>query len=141
MEITKVRWKKLHPEAKAPIHATHEAACFDFYAIENTILNPGEVHMVATGVSMEVPKGYGLQIWDRSGLGAKGIHRFAGIVDSDYRNEIKVVLFNSTKNNYEIKKGERIGQGMIVPYVKLEFEESEELDQTDRKGGFGTTGK
>ncbi|MEM4719672.1 MAG: dUTP diphosphatase [Candidatus Pacearchaeota archaeon] len=142
MKTIKIKFKKLHPDAKEPIYATKEAAGFDFYAVEDVTIKARELQIIRTGIAMETPKGYGLQIWDRSGLGAKGIHRFAGLVDSDYRKEIKVVLFNSTDKDYQIKKGERIAQGMVVPYIKLQFKESDKLNETERGEGLQhSTGK
>jgi len=142
MNKIKVRVKKLHVNAKIPIHASEEAAGFDFYSIEDLEIQPGEIKMVRTGLSFEIPEGYCYQIWDRSGLGVKGIHHFAGLIDSDYRGEIKIVLFNSTKNAYKIAKGDRIAQGIFLPYFQGDFVVVDELAESKRgQGGFHSTGK
>ncbi len=142
MPKMKVKFKKLHPDAKTPIHATEHSAGFDLYAVEEKIIEPGKTEMIKTGIALEIENGYGIQFWDRSGLGAKGIHHFAGLLDSDYRGELKVVLHNATKNIYKIEKGDRIIQAVIVPISQAEFEEVSELSETKRgEGGFHSTGK
>ncbi|MBS3079025.1 dUTP diphosphatase [Candidatus Pacearchaeota archaeon] len=137
-----VKIKKLHADAKIPLVGSEHAAGFDLYSCEDYELQVGETHAVATGIAIEVPVGKVLFIWDRSGMGFKGIHRFAGVIDSDYRGELKIVLCNHSKNPYKIIKGDRIAQGVIQDYYIPEFEEVEELSSTDRGiGGFGSTGK
>ena len=133
--------KLIHPEAKVPVYSSPGAAGFDLYSVENKTLEPGERAMVCTGVEMEILKGYCVQFMDRSGMGFKGIHHFAGLIDSDYRGELKVILFNSTKDKYEIKKGERIIQGVLLPVIQGDFNVVKELNDTVRnKGGFNSTG-
>ena len=142
MQKIKVKIKRIHPDAKIPFSAYEEAAGFDFYSIEDIEILPGQSLMVRTGICYEIEAGYCLQIWDRSGLGAKGIHRFAGLIDSDYRGEIKIILFNSTKEPFKIAKGDRIAQGSIVPILQPDFEEVPELNESKRGvGGFHSTGK
>jgi dUTP pyrophosphatase len=142
MNKIKVKVKKLHADAKVPIHASEEAAGFDFYSIEDVEIAPGQTVLVRTGLSFEIPKSYCYQIWDRSGMGVKGIHHFAGLIDSDYRGEIKIVLHNSTSNPYKIVKGDRIAQGIFLPYFQGDFEEVQELNDSKRgQGGFHSTGK
>jgi len=137
-----VKIKRLHPDAKIPVYGTEHAAGFDIYSIEDYELQPGETHAIRTGIALEIPKGKCLQIWDRSGMGVKAIHRFAGLGDSDYRNEYRIVLFNSTKNIYKILKGDKITQAIIVDYYKAEFEEVNELSDTKRGDGLQhSTGK
>ncbi|MCX8158815.1 MAG: dUTP diphosphatase, partial [Candidatus Pacearchaeota archaeon] len=95
-----------------------------------------------TGLAIEIPKGYCLKFRDRSGLGAKGIHHFAGLIDSDYRGEIKVVLHNSSLVPYKIEKGDRIIQALLSPVIKANFSVVDELGATARgDGGFHSTGK
>ncbi len=138
----KVKFKKLHSDARIPAIGTSHAAGFDLYSAEEVILEPGETKAVSTGIAMEIPEGKCCQIWDRSGMGFKGIHRFAGLIDSDYRGEFKIVLFNSTKQPYKILKGDRICQAMIIDYYTPNFIEVKELLETFRgEGGFGSTGK
>jgi len=142
MEKVKVRIKRLHPDAKIPQHKSDEAAGFDVYAIEEKIIAPGEVALIPSGTAIEIAPGFALQIWDRSGLSIKGIHRLAGLIDSDYRGEIKIVLYNASKQEYKIEKGDRVAQIAIVPVVRAEFEEVNELSETARgDGGFHSTGK
>jgi dUTP pyrophosphatase len=127
-----VKIKLLHSDAKIPTLGTEHAAGFDIYSIEDYELQPGETHAITTGIALEVPEGKCVQIWDRSGMGFKGIHRFAGLIDSDYRGEFKIILFNSTKQVFKIAKGDRICQAIIVDYYKPEFEEINELSESKR---------
>ena len=137
-----VKIKLLHPEAKIPIHGTEESAGFDIYAVEDTILAPGKQTIVSTGIALEIEPGFCLQFWDRGGMGAKGIHHFAGLVDSDFRGEFKVVLFNSSDKEYKIEKGDRIIQAVIVPIVQGDFSVVDSLSETKRgEGRFHSTGK
>ena len=142
MEKIKVKVKLLHPEAKMPFYGSEFAAGFDLYSVEQAVILPGETKIIKSGVSMEIEPGYCWQFWDRSGLGAKGITKFGGLIDSDYRGEFKIILHNSTKEAYTIEKGDRIIQAVPVPIVKTEFELVEELTETKRgEGGFHSTGK
>ena len=142
MQKMKVKVKLLHPDAKMPFYGSEYAAGFDLYSIEQAVIQPGETVVVRTGVSMEIEEGYCWQFWDRSGLGAKGITKFGGLIDSDYRGEFKIVLHNSTSLPYAIEKGDRIIQVVPVPIVRTEFEQVDELSETKRgEGGFHSTGK
>jgi len=144
MDIKKieVKVKKLTADAVIPTIGTTHAAGFDIYSNEDAMINSGERKAISTGIALEVPEGKVLLLWDRSGMGYKGIHRFAGVIDSDYRGEIKVILFNSTKEPFEIKKGDRIIQGVIQDYYSPEFIETNELTDSHRgEKGFGSTGK
>lgn len=142
IQAVKVKVKKLDADAKMPTLGSEHAAGFDIYTIEDYELGPCETHMFKTGLAFEIPEGKVFLIWDRSGMGAKGIHRFSGVIDSDYRGELKVVLFNSTKLPYKIQKGDRICQGLIQDYFRPYIEEAAELSDTNRgAGSFGSTGK
>ena len=88
--------KKLSPDAMLPTKANVSDAGIDIYTNESYTLAPGERHMFTTGIACAIPDGYVALLWDRSGLGSKGIHRFAGVIDSGYRGEWKVILYNST---------------------------------------------
>ncbi len=141
IEKIPVKIKKLHPDAKIPSYGSEHAAGFDLYSVEDYELKPGETKAVGTGIALEIPEGKGWFIWDRSGLGSKGIHRFAGLLDSDYRGECKIVLHNHTDQPFRIEKGMRIAQAVIQNYYKAEFKEIGELSETKRgEGGFGSTG-
>jgi dUTP pyrophosphatase len=147
----KVRIRKLVPEAVIPKYATLGAAGFDLVSTEYVKILPGETKLVKTGLSIEVPGGYELQIRPRSGNSLKTnlvVANAPGTVDSDYRGEICVIVYGRPNFSYtneeflEIKKGDRIAQGVIAPIEQVEFEEVTELSETQRgSGGFGSTGK
>jgi len=142
MEKIMVKIKKMHEDAKQPIYSSEGAAGCDFYSLNEVMLKPGEITKVSTGVALEIPKGFYLRIEDRSGLAVKGIHKVGGIIDSDYRGEIFIVLYNSGKDFYKIEKHDRIAQGIISEVLEVEFEEVKELGETKRgEGGFHSTGK
>ena len=137
-----VKIKKLYSDAKLPFYSTEYAAGFDLYSIIDYELKSGETKTIPTGITIEIPEGKVCLIWDRSGLGSKGIHRFAGVIDSDYRGEIKIVLHNHTNQPFEIKKGDRIAQAIIQDYYRAEFELIDNLSETQRgELGFGSSGK
>lgn len=150
----KVRIKKVNPDAVIPKYATSGAAGFDLVSMEDLVLSGGDTRAVKTGLVVEIPPGFEMQIRPRSGLSLKTALRVAnapGTVDSDYRGEVAVIMTNSSgagdmfgngRGDMEtIKKGDRIAQGVIVPVVQAEFEEVEELSDTERgAGGFGSTG-
>ncbi len=136
-----VKIKRLNENAKIPVYGSEHAAGFDLYSSEDAILETGQTKAVHTGISLEIPEGMCCLIWDRSGMGLKGIHRFAGLIDSDYRGEFKIVLCNHSKESFKINKGDRIAQAIIQEYYKAEFQEVEELTDSKRgEGGFGSTG-
>lgn len=142
MRKIKVKIKRLHPEAKVPIYGSEEAAGFDLFAVEDKVLEPNEIAVIKTGICLEIAPGYCWQFWDRSGMATKGIRHFAGLGDSDYRGEFKVVLQNCNKEPYKIEKGDRIVQVVPVPIVRADFEEVSELSETARgEKGFHSTGK
>lgn len=142
-----VRVKKLHPNAILPTYGSAEAAGADLYACldETVTIAPGEVCWVPTGIALEVPKGCAGLVYARSSLGAKrGLApaNKVGVVDSDYRGEIKVVLLNHSKQTQTLEPGERVAQFVITPVLTPMYEEVEELTDTSRgTGGFGSTGK
>lgn len=145
--MNSVRVKKLHPNAILPTYGSCEAAGADLYACleSEATIEPGEIFWVPTGIALEVPKGCGGFVFARSSLGAKrGLApaNKVGVIDSDYRGEIRVVLLNHSKQPQTIAPGERIAQFVIMPVVQAAFEEVIELSDTDRGiGGFGSTGK
>lgn len=144
----KVRIKKLSDKAIVPTYGTDFAAGADLYSCleESVSIAPGETVMIGTQIAMEIPTGYVGLVFARSGLACKkGIApaNKVGVIDSDYRGEIKVALHNHNGSGepIEINSGERIAQISIVPYLKAEFELSESLDDTERgEKGFGSTG-
>ena len=137
--------KKLDSNAKIPTYGTIDSAGADLYALldEEIIINPSETVIIPTGISMAIPKGYVGLIYARSSLGTKrGLApaNKVGVIDSDYRGEVKVVLFNQSKNVQKIEPNERIAQIVITPYMKVNFTEVSELSETERgEGGFGST--
>ena len=141
-----IRTKKLREGAKLPTYGTPEAAGADLYAcLENPIeVRPGETVWIPTGVALEVPKGCGGLIYARSSLGTKrGLApaNKVGVVDSDYRGEITVVLLNHGDKTQIIENGERIAQLVITPVITPVYTEVEELTDTARGDkGFGSTG-
>ena len=142
-----VRVKKLHPNAKLPTYGSPEAAGADLYACleEAVTIQPGEVYWVPTGIALEVPKGCAGLVYARSSMGVKrGLApaNKVGVVDSDYRGEIKVVLLNHSKQPQTLEPGERVAQFVITPVLTPAYEEAEDLSDTSRGiGGFGSTGK
>ena len=142
-----IRVKKLNPNAKLPTYGSSEAAGADLYACleEAVTIQPGEVFWVPTGIALEVPKGCAGLVYARSSMGAKrGLApaNKVGVVDSDYRGEIRVVLLNHSKQPQTLQPGERVAQFVITPVLTPAYEEVTELSDTDRgAGGFGSTGK
>lgn len=139
--------KRLHPQAQLPTYGTPEAAGADLYACleESLVVEPGETVFVPTGLALEVPKGCAGLVYARSGLACKqGLApaNKVGVIDSDYRGEIRVVLHNHGKTPQTISHGQRIAQLIITPVLTPAYEEAEELTDTGRgSGGFGSTGK
>ena len=142
----KVKVKKLVNSAIIPTFGSVESAGGDLYnAGEDITVEPSQTVFVGTGLAVEIPIGYVGLVYARSGLATKSGLAPAnkvGVIDSDYRGEIKVALFNHSKETRTVLKGERIAQMVITPYLKVEYEEVEELSSTQRgEGGFGSTGK
>ena len=133
--------KRLTETSTTPTKANSSDAGFDLYSDEDVIIKSGESVLVSTGVAMAIPEDHAGLIWDRSSMGVKGIHRFAGVVDSGYRGEVKVCLFN-TGEDYKIVRGDRIAQILIQPVPNIELREVEDLNHTERGSeGFGSSGK
>lgn len=145
--MEKINVKLLHPDATVPTYGSSEAAGADMYAcIPDTVrVDPGETVWIPTGIAMEIPKGYAGLVFARSSMGAKrdlAPANKVGVIDSDYRGEIRVVLHNHGSRRQQIEPGERIAQLVIVPVFTPGFQQVEQLDATDRgTGGFGSTGK
>lgn len=134
--------KKTHPDAKTPLYATDGSAGCDFYSVENITLQPGETKKIRTGITLEIPKGYFMRMEGRSGLSARGFITAGGVIDSDYRGEVHIILHNSTQQPFPIEKGDRIAQGTFLEVLQAHFHEVSELSETERgTGGFQSTGK
>ena len=143
MENLKI--KKLDDRAVIPTYGTIDSAGADLYAIlDNEVeIKPGETMVINTGLAMAIPRGYVGLIYARSSLGTKkGLApaNKVGVIDADYRGEVKVVLFNQSNSVQTISPNERIAQIVITPFIQVNFEETDELDETERgEGGFGST--
>ena len=141
-----LRIKKLDPRAKLPAYGTEYSAGADLYCIldEPTVIEPHTTKLLSTGLSLEIPEGYCGLIFARSSMGAKrGLApaNKVGVIDSDYRGEVMVALHNHSDSIATVEPGERVAQLAIVPFLKAEFEVSDELSDTVRGvGGFGSTG-
>jgi len=141
MEKIKIKIKKLSKDAIIPSYAYKGDAGLDLFSCEDAIIFPGERKLISTGISAEIPEGYVGLVWDKSGIALKGIKTMAGVADSGYRGEYKILLLNVGKENYRIKKGDKIAQLLIQPVLTSEIQEVEELSKTERgEGGFGSTG-
>ena len=145
--MEKIKVKKLNKNAIIPTRGSAEAAGMDLYACTtgSTIIMPHETVMIGTGLAIELPKNTFGAIVARSGLASKqGLApaNKIGIADSDYRGEYKVALHNHSNEPQTIGSMERIAQLIVMPYIPFEFEEVDELSDTERGGnGFGSTGR
>ena len=142
-----IKIKRLNERAKIPTFGTEFSAGADLYCAEEHEISvcSGQKCSIGTGISMEIPEGYVGLVFARSGLACKNGLRLCnsvGVIDADYRGEIKVVLHNDSEYVREIKPGERVAQMIVIPYPKVSFIEVEELSDTVRgKSGFGGTGR
>ena len=145
--MVKVLIKKLDPAVQLPEYKTSGASGVDLVAFikEPINLEPKTSVLIPTGLSVAFPEDYEIQIRPRSGLAAKNnisVLNTPGTIDSDYRGEIKVILYNHGHNEFIVNNEDRIAQMVLVPIIKATFEEVEELPETVRgEGGFGSTGK
>lgn len=137
-----MRIKKNNELAMIPFRANPTDAGADLCSVEAVVINSLERKMVSTGLTIEIPEGYYGRIAPRSGLAAKfGIDTLAGVIDSGYRGEIKVILYNTGRDLFEIKIGDRIAQLIIEKHYNFSFEEVSDLSETSRgQDGFGSTG-
>ncbi len=143
----KMEYKKLTETAKCPERGSSEAAGYDLFAdiSEKITIAPHETKLIGTGIAIAVPSGYFGGIFARSGLSLKEGLRPAnctGVIDADYRGEVKVSLHNDSETTRTIEPQQKIAQLLIMPFLEVEFSECEKLSETDRgAGGFGSTGK
>lgn len=134
--------KRIHPEAKLPAYHHKGDAGLDLFSSVLCELAPGEVKAIPTGIQVAIPEGFVGLIWDRSGISLSGIHRLAGVVDSGYRGEVKVVLVNLSKVPFVVEKGMKVAQMLIQKFEEVTVVETEGLDDTSRgENGFGSTGE
>ena len=145
--MTKVLIKKLDPTVELPAYKTEGASGMDLMALlkEPINLKPNSSCLVPTGLAVAFSSDFEIQIRPRSGLAAKNsisVLNTPGTIDSDYRGEIKVILFNHGKNDFLINNKDRIAQMILTPVIKMDLEETDDLPETIRgEGGFGSTGK
>ena len=145
--MVKVLIKKLFPKVQLPSYKTSGASGMDLMAfVKSSITDkPQTSSLIPTGLSIAFSEDYEVQIRPRSGLAAKNnisVLNTPGTIDSDYRGEIKIIIYNHGNNDFLINNGDRIAQMILMPVVKIELEETNNLPETIRgKGGFGSTGK
>jgi len=145
--MVKILVRKLDPSVKLPEYKTDGASGMDLVAFikEPVCVKPKQSCLISTGLSVAFSNNYEIQIRPRSGLAAKNnisVLNTPGTIDSDYRGEIKVIIFNHGGTDFIINNGDRIAQMILSPVAKIQFEETSDLPQTVRgKGGFGSTGK
>ena len=145
--MSTIRVKKLKENAILPTYGSVGAAGADLYACldEEVTIHPGETAWIPTGIALEVPEGCAGLVYARSSLGVKRGLAPANkvvVIDSDYRGEIMVALYNHSGEQQTIADGERIAQLVITPFLTVEYEETDALSDTKRgDGGFGSTGK
>lgn len=139
----RVNVKKLLPEARLPEYSRDGDAAMDIRCAEDYKLWPKQTKMIKTGLAIEVPAGFVMHVYSRSGYAAQGIFlgNSVGVIDSNYRGEICVILYNSTDIPFEISTGNRVAQVCIDRVIDFNFEETGELSDTNRgKSGFGSSG-
>jgi len=145
--MVKVLVKKLNSKVKLPSYKTEGSSGMDLIAfVDKPIeIKPNNSALIPTGLSIAIPEDFEVQIRPRSGLAAKSnisVLNTPGTIDSDYRGELKVILFNHGNKNFVVKNNERIAQMVLTPIFKIDFEEVDNLPDTVRgSGGFGSTGK
>lgn len=140
----KIKIKKINPEAKLPSYAHDGDAGMDIYSCEDVLIIAGKTKIISTGLSFEIPYGFEMQIRPKSGLSLNfglTILNSPGTLDAGYRGELKILVFNTSDKDYEVKKGQKIAQGIVSKIELVDIEEASELSDTSRgKNGFGSTG-
>lgn len=138
----KLKIKKLKTDALLPTRAHHNDAGSDLYAYGDWIVTPGTRVTIPTGIALQIEEGYVGLVWDKSGIGAKGLKTLGGVLDAGYRGEIFVTLHNLSDVSYTFLHGHKVAQLLIQKVEFPEIEEVSELDESIRgEGGFGSTGK
>ena len=145
--MVKILIKKTNKEVITPKYKTDGTTGVDLSAFleKKVVIKPNSSELIPTGLQVAIPEEFEIQIRPRSGLAAKesiGVLNSPGTIDSDYRGELKIILFNHSNKDFIINNGDRIAQMVLVPILKMEFEEVDSLPDTVRgQGGFGSTGK
>ncbi len=138
----KLKVKRLYSHAKLPSYGHSGDAGLDLFSSVVMALQPGAAQPVPTGLKVAIPDGYAGLIWDKSGISLARVHCLAGVVDSGYRGEIKVVLINLGTEVFSIAQGMKIAQMLIQPVQTVEVIESQDLEGSERgDNGFGSTGR
>ncbi len=136
-----IRVKRTRAHVNMPRYAHPGDAGLDLCAVGKHRVPPLGTVRIPTGIAVAIPEGYQGEVRPRSGLSSKGIHVILGTIDSGYRGEVEVVLFNSTGDFYTVRWGDRIAQLVIMPVIQVDLTEAKELDETERgTDGFGSTG-
>lgn len=141
-----IRIKRLRPDAHLPeyAHGPLEDAGMDVRSVETAMLEPGVACALATGLALEIPAGFEVQIRPRSGLALKHsitLPNAPATIDPGYRGELKVILLNLGKVEYQVRAGDRIAQMVVAKYEAVEWQESELADSVRGHGGFGSSGR
>jgi len=138
-----IKIKKLSEDAIVPKYAHATDAGLDFFSSETITIPPNERRLISTGISMAIPEGHVGLIWDRSSMAVKyGVTTLAGVIDSGYRGEWKIILLNTTDKPFEIKAGDKIIQCVLQEFAPVEIEEVTELVESERaEAGFGSSGR
>ena len=145
--MVRVLIKKLDPKVAIPSYKTKGASGMDLMAFvkEKIVIKPQTSALIPTGLSVSFSEDYEIQIRPRSGLAAKNnisVLNTPGTIDSDYRGELKIIIFNHSKHDFVVNNNDRVAQMVLTPIAKMELEEANELPKTLRgEGGFGSTGK
>ena len=145
--MVKILIKKTNRKVITPKYKTDGSSGVDLSAFldKEVVIKPNSSDLIPTGLQVAIPEEFEIQIRPRSGLAAKesiGVLNSPGTIDSDYRGELKIILFNHSNKDFIINNGDRIAQMVLVPIIKMEFEEVDSLPDTVRgQGGFGSTGK
>lgn len=138
----KVGIKRLHPDAKIPQMQREGDAAFDLYSVVDAVIKPGASVSIDCGIACEIPSGYKMMVNGRSGLATKGIFCHVGTIDPNYKGMIGAILYNSTNEDYNVLKGDRVGQLSLQAIVPTSFEEVIELSSSNRGDkGFGSSGR
>ena len=137
-----IRILRVNPQAVLPTRTHDDDAGLDLYNLEDFRLEAGEGRAVKTGIALAIPQGYVGLVADRSSLGKRGLKTAGGIIDAGYRGEIHIVLWNISRELFELKRGERLAQLLVIPIATPVIEEVSSLEETARGvKGFGSSGK
>ena len=140
-----IKINKIFPEAIIPIYATPGSACFDLHSLTEAVIRPGEAAILRTGLRFEIPEGWKMLVFSRSGHGFKydvSLSNSVGVIDSDYVGEVLVKLRNDSEETFDVRVADRVAQAEVVPAWQHSFEVVDAIKETERGiRGFGSTGK